>query len=546
MSAVAIYARKSSESEERQVASIDSQISAARDVCTRNGFTEPRVFTEAMSAKEPGRPVFNEMMRLVQSGRVSTIVCWKLDRLARNPVDGGTVIWAMDKRRLGSIVTPQSTFANTSNDKFWMSLEFGMAKKYVDDLSDNVRRGIRQKIQRGWLSARPPLGYLNDRNTKTIVNDPARFPLVRRLWDLMLTGNYTVHELHRVAVERISLRARAFNGGDGGPLAVSVLYKLFRNPFYYGLITHEGTLHPGAHHPMVTKAEFDRAQTLLGGTSNRRPKTNLFAYTGMIRCGTCGCAITAERKRNRQGHRYTYYHCTRRKPGTACTEKVIEERELERQIATYLDSITITPQLEEWAIAMLQKYRQEETDAHLAQTKSLHVRQEALKRELSELVSIRLRGLLTDDEYMEKKRDLENERVKLRELLGDGDQTLTSVFEKTIEMYRFAGRAKHIFENGDLEAKRDILRFTSSNLTLQNKKLRIEPHEALFYVQRTLRSPEARQFMIEPGNFREGQRQSGPHSRGFSQWQTLFHDVRTFFRQRPQYPQLPKALLATR
>lgn len=545
MSTVAIYARKSSESEERQVASIESQIAAAREICTRNQIGEPRVFTEAMSAKEPGRPVFNALMQQVHRGRVSTIVCWKLDRLARNPIDGGAVVWAMDKRRLTSIVTPQSTFTNTSNDKFWMGLEFGMAKKYVDDLSDNVRRGIRQKVQNGWLSARPPLGYLNDRNTKTIVADPARFPLVRKLWDHMLTGNYTAHEVHRIAVDRLGLRARTLRGGDGGPLAVSVIYKLFRNPFYYGLITHEGAVHPGAHPPMVTKAEFDIVQTVLSRTSNRRPKAHVFTYTGMLRCGECGSAITAERKVNRQGHAYTYYHCTKRKPGVPCSQGSIEERELERQIATFLDSITITKELEEWAVAMLQKYRQEETEKHLASTKSLQVRRENIKKELSELLSIRLRGLVTDDEYNSKKRELEDEEVKLREFFGDTDQTFENVLHRTMQVYRFACRAKQIFEKGDLEAKRDILHFTSSNLTLRSKKLHIEPEKPLFFVQRTLQSPDARAFMIEPAHLRESQHQKGRFARGFSQWQTLFKDVRIYYRTHlSPMPSPLRALLA--
>lgn len=543
MSHIAIYARKSSESEERQVASIESQIDVARDLVTRNHMDEPTVYTEAKSAKEPGRSVFNDIMQKVHKGRIDTIVCWKLDRLARNPIDGGAVVWAMDKRKLQAIVTPQNTFTNTSNDKFWMSMEFGMAKKYVDDLSDNVRRGIRAKAQQGWLSARPPIGYINDRNTRTIITDPQRFPLVRQLWELMLTGTYTVHQLHRVAIERLGLRARALRGGDGGPFAQSAMYKLFRNPFYYGLIVHDGEHFPGAHPPMVTKSEFDAVQTVLGRRSNPRPRAHVFVYAGMLQCGECGSAITAEKKVNRQGHAYTYYHCTRSKSRVKCSQKSIEERELERQVMRFLDSITITRNLENWAIGMLQKYREEQSSNNLARTRALQIRAEGVKKEISELVSIRLRGLVTDQEYTEKKRELEDERVKLHEFLEDEDLTFSNVIDRTIEVYQFARRAKEIFQTGDLEVKRDILQFTSSKLVLKDKSLRIEPHKPLFFIQRTLQSPDARVFMREPSDLGEAQRKGETFVKGFHEWQTQFHDVREFCLLSP-IPRITKTLRA--
>jgi DNA invertase Pin-like site-specific DNA recombinase len=109
--------------------------------------------SEMRSAKAPGRAVFGELFRELARGHAQGVICWKLDRLARYPVDGGVLIWAIDEGKLHEIVTPQQSFMNTGNDKFWMQLEFGMAKKYVDDLSDNVKRGLRAKLAQGWLPA---------------------------------------------------------------------------------------------------------------------------------------------------------------------------------------------------------------------------------------------------------------------------------------------------------------------------------------------------------------------------------------------------------
>ncbi|MBK7143570.1 MAG: recombinase family protein [bacterium] len=149
MPQIAIYARKSTESEDRQVLSIDSQIKELQEFAAREKLGKVVVFTESKSAKAPGRPAFNELLKRVSKGEFDRLVCWKLDRLARNPVDGGAVIWAVEEGKIQHIYTPQRRFDNSGNDKFWMQLEFGMAKKYVDDLSDNVKRGLRAKVAQG-------------------------------------------------------------------------------------------------------------------------------------------------------------------------------------------------------------------------------------------------------------------------------------------------------------------------------------------------------------------------------------------------------------
>lgn len=215
-----IYARKSSESEDRQILSIDSQIRELKDFARSRGIEVASILSESRSAKAPGRDVFADLLRELARGRTKGIICWKLDRLARNPVDGGTLIWAFDEGKLQEIVTPQRTFMNTGNDKFWMELEFGMAKKYVDDLSDNVKRGLRAKLAQGWIPSLPPLGYLNDYATRTITPDPDRFLLVRKMWIAVMAGRSPLQVLKQ-ATESWGLRSRKFKRIGSRPLAVS-------------------------------------------------------------------------------------------------------------------------------------------------------------------------------------------------------------------------------------------------------------------------------------------------------------------------------------
>lgn len=531
MPSIAIYARKSTESEDRQILSIDSQVKELKEHAVREGLEVSRIFFESKSAKAPGRPVFNELFKSVQEGRIDGVLCWKLDRLARNPVDGGAVIWAMEERKLAAIYTPQRSFTNTSNDKFWMQLEFGMAKKYVDDLSDNVKRGLRAKLAAGWMPGMPPLGYLNDRNERTIIKDPERFSLVRRMWDLMLTSNYTPPQVLAIATRQWGLLTRAFRRIGGRPLARSAVYALFRNPFYYGAVVRRGEFFHGRHPPMVRKAEFDRVQRLLNSMSNPRPQKRTFAYTGLIRCGECGASVTAERKVNRQGHEYVYYHCTKRKSGTTCSQGVVQVQDLERQITAFLNSVTIPHPIAEWARNRVAEHQNEDQEQERAALESLKHRLAGCERELKELVNLRLRSLLTDEEYVTKKRELESEKCDVRESLQHSHGKSADATHAASDIFRFAETALELFTNGPQEVKRAIVQFTGSNLSLRDRILTILPQKPLVLLQRTarLKSPERSPF--EPPNFGSTERQIGLGPVDKPTWCTLVDDVRIFFQQ---------------
>ena len=283
-------------------------------------------------------------------------------------------------------------------------------------------------------------------------------------------------------------------------MALSALYKIFTNPFYYGWMERSEGKFPGRHEPMITKNEFDHAQVILGERGKPRPKRHSFAFTGMIRCSECGAFITAEEKTNRYGYHYTYYHCTKRKPDTHCSQRSVELEELEKQIARYLDRITISDTFKDYALKYLQEVHKKEvgtrTDMQKAQQKAYN----QCINELDNLTKMRLRDLLTDEEFSEQKAKLLKERAHLKEKFEDTEHRVDSWLALSEKAFTFANRAKHWFENGSLEDKKVILEALGSNLFLKDKKLFIQAKKPIVSLEQMLVSIRDENDPLEPFN----------------------------------------------
>ncbi|OQC58836.1 MAG: hypothetical protein BWX54_00910 [Verrucomicrobia bacterium ADurb.Bin018] len=183
-----IYARKSTDDEERQILSIQAQLDELRMLATKEGLQVVREYIEAQTAKEPGRPVFNEMLAAMEKGEAQGILAWHPDRLARNSVDGGRIVYALDTGKVSALKFPTFWFENTPQGKFMLSIAFGQSKYYVDNLSENIRRGLRKKLREGIYPNMPPPGYRNDKQTRAIVIDEARALFIRKMFEAYATG----------------------------------------------------------------------------------------------------------------------------------------------------------------------------------------------------------------------------------------------------------------------------------------------------------------------------------------------------------------------
>lgn len=471
-----IYARKSTESEDRQVLSIESQIEELKRLAESKHISVSQVLRESKSAKAPGRPVFSEMMKRIAKGEAQGIICWKLDRLARNPVDGGALIWSIDQKQLCEIVTPFRTFAKSGDDAFWMQLEFGMAKKYVDDLSDNVKRGLRAKAS---LGEPPfsclPVGYTRDFKSGKVIADPESFPLVKRMWQEVARGFYRPIEVMQMANHAWGVRTPQRGSLGGKPLSRAAFYYILANPFYMGLYSYDGKVFTGNYRAMVSEAEFKTVQRLLRRANNPRPKSEKeFAYRGLLTCGACQRRMTAEEKINRYGYRYVYYHCSRPFPGeNKCDEPFIEERSLERQAGIWLDRITLPQPAYEWAMEHIGDANSEDCEILERQRKQQERSLRSVEQQMKNLRQMRLQEQVSETEFAEDRQRLLMEKACLEKAMKEQSEAVCTI-EPLKRYFSFVNLAKKRFDEGDQKTKREILISTVSNFFVRQKILLIE------------------------------------------------------------------------
>lgn len=421
-----MYARKSQESDERQELSIPAQLDELRRLATSLDITiigDP--FQEAQTARKPGRPLFNEMMSAIEAGRADGILCWKLDRLARNLIDGGRVVYNLGQGVIKKIITPGRVYVGDSTEKLMMTFEFGTATKYSDDISDNVKRSNRAYLARGAWTGCPKLGYLREvpeatsshreRRGLRLVRDPVRFPILRSMWTMLLDGDSPLDILATARRWNLTTPQRGRNGGR--LISQSALYRMFRDEFYTGIMIRAGERYQGSHEPLVTRAEFDRAQELLDArlVSTSRAKTLFFPYRGHVRCGSCGSIVTARRLTKPSGKSYIYYHCYRKsRRYRYCPEPAVDERTIDAALEAFVRRLVIPT---EWLTAL---------QAHL-----------------EDLAAGRKLQLTEDARQIEAQvARLTNRRERLRELLLDEVVTLTDYQQDVARLDREVQRLR--------------------------------------------------------------------------------------------------------
>lgn len=500
-----IYARKSSESEDRQVESISSQVDVLKKIAEDRQLDIVDILTEAKSAKAPGRPVFNKMLERIGKGEADGIICWKTDRLFRNPVDFGTISWMLQTSIIKHIQCSDRSYYPEDN-VLLMSVEQGMANQFIRDLSKNTQRGLKAKAERGWYPAQPPIGYLHNplkrKGEKEMMKDPARFEMTRKIFDWMLSGTYLPSQVIDKATKELGLTNR-FNRSVGR----ATIYQTLRNPFYYGYYEYpkgSGNWIKGKHEPMITKVEYDRIQKLLAKNENPKPESKIFAFTGLIRCGECGAMITAEDKvknqKNGNVHNYTYYRCTKRTKH-ACSQKTVEVKKLEDQIQEILQSIVIPEEFIKFAIEVIDNDVEGDTKKNREFIETYKRELHSLAKKNDKLMEMKLGDLIDEEEFKNKKSEYKKREFELRTLIEDFESKDSHTSTGVNDLLLFGRIAADAFQNATLEEKRIILSSLGSNLLIKDRKLQIQfekPLSLLKDISSSVKGKRVKKDRLEP------------------------------------------------
>ncbi len=456
-----IYTRKSTDDKDRQVRSIADQLSELKELALKEQLEVVDVFVEKQTAKIPGRPVFNEMIARMEAGEATGILAWHPDRLARNSVDGGKIIYLVDTGVISEMKFPTFWFDPTPQGKFMLSIAFSQSKYYVDNLSENIKRGKRNKVKDGIWPQMSPLGYIN-KGGKIVVDENIA-PLIKKTFEAYSSGSFTLREL------RDKFNALGLKRKSGKELAVSNYQKLLKNPIYTGLMLYNGEIFEGKHEPIITKKLFDSVQEVMSRKS--KPKSRGlkdYLYRGFFRCGECGCFITTEQQK---GH--NYLRCTKRK--NPCEQKYVREELITFQIQEEIKKVSLPLDWLSWMIEENRKDQSSEIQSSTLFADNLKTDISLLEIKIEKLMTAYLESALSLEEYRDAKNALVAAKQLLKEKLSAFEQKANNRFELTEKFLKYNMELANDRTN---EENTHLFKKVGSNFLIKDRTVLFEPRGA--------------------------------------------------------------------
>jgi len=513
---IAIYARKSTESEDRQVQSLDDQLRILHEIALRDGFAVAAVITESKSAKEPGkRPGFQNLLNLIESGEIEGILTWHINRLTRNLVDGGVLAHVLSSGRLQMIRTPDRTFRSEDN-VLLLAIENGVATSYIHDLSKAVRRGMDSKAAKGWKPGQAPLGYLNDWESREIKLDPVRAPIVRNAFEMLMSGSYSVAEIWRQLSE-LGLTGKS-KTRRGKPISKVGVHNLLRNPFYAGKLQYKGQLLAGAHRAIVSPSEFELAQMQLKQCTNPKHRSaNPPAFSGVFRCKTCGAAVVHEQKQKRLARTgdvvvYNYYHCS---GSRGCKRLSVAEQPIAELARTFVDYLSVSQTFADWCYTAV---RNACLSDHIQSDGSVTALKDELASDLKRLDSLTMKyvdGDIGREVYQRAKDQLEGAIAERRAVI-QGLEDREGIVLAHIKQKLDAGVKARSYGVEDQNFRRTVLSSLGTGHVLDGKKLELRADPILQKIA-----------SFEPGARSSQSAKSDDFVPDDQVWWSLVDDIRT-------------------
>ena len=518
-----LYARKSTEDEERQVMSIEAQLAELADFAKRENIDIAERFIESKSAKKPGREIFNEMMSKVYASKEPVgLIAWHPDRLARNSVDGGQIIYSIDIGKIASLRFPTFWFEPTPQGLFMLQVAFGQSKYYSDNLSENVKRGIRQKLRHGQYPGLAPFGYVNNPKTRNIEPDPFKSKLVKIAFEKFATGKHTYQSLGR------RLEFLGVVGKFGKPLCKAVIHRMLNNKIYLGIIERGGECYEGNFEPIVSRAAFTAVQEVINNGKRIRVKKKKhgFPFLGLLKCGECGGAITAQFAHG-HGGTYRYYRCTK-KLGK-CSQRYSREDLLAEQLKSRLQNVALGDDWAEKMFAQVDVWEKENVLSSQSFAQNLDEKIKETEIKLDKLVNAFLDGSIEKETYLVKKDELIKTKTDLNKRKSDFGRKGNNWIEPLKDWILSVHHAEKLASSNDFDETKSFAEKIGTNRRLLDRKLIFDFVRPFDFVPKYTEKCER-----SPAIGGASEQTNCPQNPLSFVWSQLLNEVRTFFEQNPE------------
>jgi site-specific DNA recombinase len=461
-----IYARVSSKEQEKEGFSIPAQLKLLKEYATANGFAVAQEYIDVETAKQTGRAAFGEMVAYLKAHpSVRVMLVEKTDRLYRNLKDWVTVDELhveMHFPKEGVVLSRESR----SSEKFMHGIKVLMAKNYIDNLSEEARKGMQEKAEQGIWPTKTPLGYRNitgPDGKKIIIPDPALSPIVGRLFEWYAHGDISLKEAARKAHA-----AGLTYPKSGAKVPVSTVHTILRNRLYTGWFEWNGKLIQGKHEALVPVELWERVQGVLDGRFAKKGKRGRhdFAFSGLIACHACGCAVVGEIKKQR----YVYYHCTgyadkcQGNPAS-CRRKHVREEALEAQFTELLGRLRFDDEVLEWVRDALHASHADERREHEEAIKRHQAEYNRLNDRIHAMYVDKLDGLVDMAFYDRMSNQWREEQNRCQREIERRQNADKSYLDEGVALLDLARNAQRLFAKQEPREKRRLLNFVLSNCT---------------------------------------------------------------------------------
>ena len=466
------YCRVSSKEQEETGYSLPSQEKLLIEYSGRRdkGFEIVKVFAIAESASgAKQRKIFSEMMNYMEKNHISILLCEKVDRLTRNmkeAVVANDWVDADPERQIHFVKQNLVIHKNAKSDeKFRWDIEIVLAKKFIANLSEEVKKGQKEKIAQGWLPTKPPIGYktTGDKGHKIHVIDNEKAPFIREMFELYSTGNYSTISLGKI------LFKKGLRNNNGSQVVKSRIYELLTDPFYYGTVRWNDIVYRGSHEPIISKALFDKVQSILfRGIKNPQYRKHLPVFKAKISCSECEGLITWEiQKGHWYGHCNHYRQCSQR--------KCIRQEKVETQLFPLFDKVA--PKSErvlKWLEKALKESHSEEVLSHTQKREHINLCLKRADQRIERAYLDKLDGNMEAGLCQKVIIDATKEKEDLMEALKTLGDERTEYYEAGYAIHELASKATEIYrsEKATVEDRRLLLSYIFSNLSLNTGEIR--------------------------------------------------------------------------